>query len=271
MGLLNKVIFDDIDSSNYGVYIAGDGAYNAPARRGEMVTVPGRNGSLFFEEDDFENIEVTYPAFMAGTDEASFRDTLRNYRSALSSKKTYCRIEDTYHPDEFRLGVFHSGFETEPKHYTTAGDFNLVFDCKPQRFLLSGETGVTFLSNGSITNPTPFTARPLIKVTGNGTASIGDYQFTVAGSDQTFWLDSELMEAYIPAGDVYYFTDEQNTIMTDELGFDIEFADGLVTPANMLKFITFKNHEFPLIEPGTQRVELSGGIVIEIVPRWWML
>ena len=115
MGLLNKVIFDDVDSSDYGVFISGDGAYNAPARRGEMVTIPGRNGTLFMEEDAFENITVTYPAFIGEDNESAFSDKLRNYRSALSSKKTYCKITDTYHPDEFRLGVFHSGVDTEPQ------------------------------------------------------------------------------------------------------------------------------------------------------------
>lgn len=144
MGLLNKVIFDDIDSSDFNVFIAGDGAYNSPARRGEMITIPGRNGTLFLEEDAFENIEVRYPAFIGESDETEFRNILRNYRSALSSKKTYKRLTDTYHPDEYRLGVFHSGVETSPELYTTAGQFTLIFDCKPQRFLLSGEQPFVF-------------------------------------------------------------------------------------------------------------------------------
>ena len=272
MGLLNKVIFDDVDSSNYGVYIAGDGAYNAPARRGEMVTVPGRNGSLFFEEDDFENIEVTYPAFMAGADEASFRDTLRNYRSALSSKKTYCRLEDTYHPDEFRLGVFHSGFETEPKHYTTAGDFNLVFDCKPERFLKSGEIERTYTAaNNTLTNPTYFDALPLMKITGNGTITVGNYQVDVSGNLGTFWLDCELMEAYIPADDVQLWTNQYGDIMLDEHGFYLEFANGYVYPASVLQYVVFANHEFPKIVPGLNNIDLSGITELVVIPRWWML
>ena len=272
MGLLNKVIFDDVDSSDYNVFISGDGAYNAPARRGEMITIPGRNGSLFMEEDAFENIEVTYPAFIGEQNKASFRDILRNYRSALSSKKTYCRIEDTYHPDEFRLGVFHSGVETEPKLYTTAGDFSIVFDCKPERFLKSGEIEHTYtLSSNTITNPTLFDALPLMKITGNGTITIGNYQVDVTGNVGSFWLDSELMEAYIPADEVQDWTDEYGNIITDEHGFYLEFANGYVYPASVLQYVVFANHEFPKIVPGVNAVDLSGITELVVIPRWWML
>ena len=272
MGLLNKVVFDNVDSSDYGVFISGDGAYNAPARRGEMVTIPGRNGSLFMEEDAFENIEVTYPAFIGEDNESAFSDKLRNYRSALSTKKTYCRIEDTYHPDEFRLGVFHSGVETEPQLYTTAGNLNIIFDCKPQRFLKSGEVAQTFTAASStITNPTDFTASPLIYITGNGTITIGNYQVDVTGNVGSFWLDSELMEAYIPADDVQDWTDEYGDIITDEHGFYLQFANGYVYPASVLQYVVFANHEFPMIVPGTQAVDLAGITSIVIYPRWWML
>ena len=272
MGILNRVVFDDINSADYNVYIAGDGAYNAPARKGEMITIPGRNGTLFMDEDAFENIEVTYPAFIGETDETTFSTILRNYRSALSSKKTYCRLSDTYHPDEFRLGVFHAGVETDPKQYTRAGNFSITFDCKPQRFLVSGEESFVYNTpSGTITNPTPFDALPLIKITGNGTITIGDYQVYVSNNPGTFWLDSELMEAYIPADELVLFTDELGDIVTDEHGFYLEFANGLVYPASMLQYVVFKDHLFPRVVPGTQTVDLVDITEIEIIPRWWML
>lgn len=271
MGLLNKVIFDDIDSSDYDVFISGDGAYDAPARRGEMVTIPGRNGTVFMDEDAFENVDVTYPAFIGEKSKITFRETLRNYRSALSSKRSYCRIEDTYHPDEFRLGVFHNGVETDPHVYTTAGNFSITFDCKPQRFLKSGEIPVTFTSSGTIVNPTPFAASPLLKVTGNGVINIGDYQVSISGSTVPFWIDTEIMETYIPASEIYNFTDESDEDVVDEHGFILTFADGYVTPHNMWEYVTFKNHEFPKIQPGTQTVDVIGLDELIIVPRWWML
>ena len=272
MGLINKVVFDDIDSSDYDVYIAGDGAYNAPARRGEMITIPGRNGTLFMDEDAFENIEVSYPAFIGEFDESTFSTKLRNYRSALSSKKTYARISDTYHPDEFRLGVFHSGLEAEPKQYMRAGEFSIVFDCKPQRFLTSGEIERTYTAaSNTLTNPTDFDALPLMKITGNGTITIGNYQVAVSGNLGTFWLDCELMEAYIPADDIQLWTDQYGDIMLDEHGFYLEFANGYVYPASVLQYVVFANHEFPRIVPGLNAVDLDGITELVVIPRWWML
>ena len=272
MGLINTLTFDGINSSEYGVYLAGDGAYNAPARRGEMVTIPGRNGSLFMEEDAFENITVTYPAFIGTKSKVIFRNALRSLRTDFSARRTYKRLSDTYHPDEFRLGVFHDGVETDPMFYTMAGRFNLVFDCKPQRFLVSGEYPVTFRSSGNITNPTPLASKPLLKVTGNGTFSIGEYQVTVQNNPGTIWIDCELMEVYVPAAERYKWTDENDAIMTDEHYFDIEFANGAVDPGNMLKYVIFKDHLVPMIEEGMQPVDISAGITeLVIIPRWWVL
>jgi len=271
MNLVNNLTYNGINTTAYGVFLSGEGAYNSPAKRGEIVEIPGRSGALFMDERTYENIEVTYPALIGTNDASKFRTALRSLRSDFSAVKTYARLVDTYHPDEYRLGLFRAGVETEPTFYNRAGSFELVFDCKPQRFLISGDEPIPYTASGSITNPTPFTAEPLIKVTGNGTVRIGDYQFTVKGNTETFWLDSEIMEAYVPAAEVYDFTDENDDIVTDELDFNIEFANGYVVPANKIRLIAFKNHEFPKIEPGMQRVELSGTITIEIVPRWWVL
>ena len=271
MGLINTLTFDGLNSADYDVFIAGDGAFDSPERRGEMVTIPGRNGTLFIDEDSFENITVTYPAFIGEKSHDKFRTKLRDLRSDFGARKTYKKLTDTYNPDEFRLAVFHNGIETDPKCNVRAGSFNISFDCKPQRFLNSGEIPVTYTANGEITNPTPFAASPLLKVTGNGLITIGDYQVSVTGNEGTFWIDSELMEAYIPAAEVYKWTDEGEEIITDEHGFDLEFANGLVYPANMLKYVTFKNHLFPKIEPGIQPVELSGITELVIIPRWWLL
>ena len=267
----NKLIFDGIDTSAFDVFIAGEGAYNSPERRGEMVTIPGRNGTLFIDEDSFENIEVKYPAFMGTYDQEVFRTQLRELRSQLGARRTYKRLEDTYHPDEFRLAVFHSAIETEPAFFNRAGELELTFDCKPQRFLKSGEEAFVYLTDGEIVNPTPFASKPLLKVTGNGTITIGDYQVAINGADEPFWIDTEIMETYVPAAEIYNFTDENDVDMTDEHGFILTFADGHVTPRNMLQYVTFKDHEFPKIEPGMQIVEITGLDELIIVPRWWML
>lgn len=145
------------DSEDIGVYIAGDGVYNAPERDYEMVSIPGRNGNLAIDHGRYENITVTYPAFIWANTQEEFREKVAKVRAKLMSKIGYKRLEDTYHPDEYRMAIYMSGLEVEPIFYNRAGRFELSFDCKPQRFLNIGELkrdisepGDTQMAYGSI-------------------------------------------------------------------------------------------------------------------------
>lgn len=156
-----------VSSKNYGVYISGEGAFNAPERAVEMISIPGRNGAYPLDKGHFENIEVTYPAGLFGMSEADFADAISDFRNFLCSKNGYVRIEDDYNPNEYRMGIYKSGLEVEANSLE-AGEFNIVFDCKPQRFLKSGETAVAVASGGKVTNPTLFDAKPQLQVVGYG-------------------------------------------------------------------------------------------------------
>ena len=271
MGLLNHLTYDSVDSSSFGVFISGEGAFDAPARRGEMISIPGRNGSLFMDEGVFENITVEYPAFIGTGYEDLFRERLGDLRSALTSRGNYKRLEDTYHPDEFRLGVYRSGLEVDPKVITRAGNFTLKFDCKPQRYLKIGEDPIVLTAGALINNPTLFYARPLLKVIGNGTVRIEPYEFIVSGNDGEIWIDSEIMESYKLVHTLYDLTDEELDVIQDENGVDIEVSKE-ATPANMEAYIEFINYVYPQIKPGDVPVWISSGIEeLTIIPRWWRL
>ena len=272
MGLLNHLTYDGVDSSSFGVFISGDGVFDAPARRGEMISIPGRNGSLFMDEGVFENITVEYPAFIGTGYEALFRQKLGDLRSWLSSRGNYKKLMDTYHPDEFRLGIFREGLEVDPQHITRAGDFTMEFDCKPQRYLVAGENTYVFTENGEITNPTLFESSPILKVTGNGIVAIGPYMFVVRDNMWTIIIDTELMEAYLPAGNIYKLTDENDEVITQSIGIDIEVVDGSEYPTTMNSYIEFVNSVMPKIPAGEVNIRMSNTITrLEIIPRWWRL
>ena len=181
--MFKKFTFGTTNSADYGVYINGEGVYNAPEKDVEMITIPGRNGSFAFDRGRFNNIEVSYPAGAGDSSQPDFAQRVRDLRNALASKIGYQRLEDDYHTDEFRMGVFKSGLEVSPVHYGTAGEFDVVFDCKPQRFLKSGETQVTVANNGTITNPTEFDSQPLLAVVGSGELTVNGYSITLEGAD----------------------------------------------------------------------------------------
>ena len=188
-----KIIFGGVDSSDYGIYISGEGTYNAPERAVEFVTVPGRNGAIVMDQGRYENITITYPAMYIGDDQADFREKVMEFRNAILSQKGYQRLEDTYHPDEYRMAVYTAGLEVSNLFvYMQGGEFTLEFNAKPQRFLSVGALPIPVDSGDILENPTPFDSGPLLEITGYGDISFNG--FTVSLDDavmgETLLIDS---------------------------------------------------------------------------------
>lgn len=247
MGRMNNSLqFGDASTSDYGIYISGEGVFNAPARDVEMVEVPGRNGALVIDGGRYANIEVKYPAFCVEDNLENFRSNLASLRSAFCSQVGYQRLTDTINPEEFRLGIYKDGLNVSPVMYTTAANFDMVFDCKPQRFLISGEVPQQFSSLDTITNPTMFPASPLIEVSGRGAIEIGEYSFTVRGlASQTIYIDCETMEAW-------------------------EIIDGVKESRN--DYVQYAGNSFPVLEPGANGITIGAEVdYVVITPRWWKL
>lgn len=176
--IFKSLTFDGESSRDYGVYISGSGVYNSPERDVEMITIPYRNGAFVQDNGRFNNIEVTYPAGVYADTEEDFAQAVSDFRNFLASKVGYCRLEDEYHPDEYREAVYKSGLEVTPK-MLKAGEFNIVFECKPQRFLKSGEERTEKTSSSwTITNPTLFESKPLLELYGTGSATVNGGSIT---------------------------------------------------------------------------------------------
>lgn len=140
MAVFNSFTFDDKNSLDYGVYITGE-VYNAPARVVEMISIPGRDGDIALDQGRFENIEVTYHAGAFGASESGFAAKMRAFRNMLASRFNYVKLINTYHPDEYRLALYKSGLDVS-SFMSISGEFDIVFECKPHRYLKSGDTEV---------------------------------------------------------------------------------------------------------------------------------
>lgn len=249
MAVFNSFTFDSINSATYGIYITGQAVYDAPARAVNMVTVPGRNGAIAIDQGYFENIEVTYPAGVFADNQSNFADKVIALRNALASRYTYKRLTDTYNSNEFRMGLYKSGLDVGAVGYHQAGEFDITFECKPQRWLTSGESAQTFTASGTITNPTLFPARPLLKVTGYGALTLGSDSLTIAdgggGAAQVLYIDCEVQEAW-------------------------EIVLGAKVSRN--DYIQYSTGEFPVLAAGSNTVTLAGTMSkVEITPRWWRI
>lgn len=235
---LNFLTIGDISSADYGIFLSGEGSFQAPRRSYQEITIPGRNGTLTIDDDRMENVPVEYKMIIVNTFPADYS----GFRNALLSLRGYQRIEDTFHPDEYRMGLFRDGIE--PKTYglrNESGKFELDFDCKPQRWLKSGEKPIELSGNGVIYNETLFDAKPLIRVYGNGVLGVGEETITIFGVNGYIDIDSEVEDAY--QGD-----------------------------ANLNSNIVLSSGEFPVLRPGENGVTLGSGITrVIITPRWWIV
>ena len=175
----NNLRFGGVNSVDYGVYITGSGVYNAPKRAVENIVIPGRNGLLTIDQGRYENITIEYPAFAFGKSRKEFRQKINSFRNAILSLTGYQRLEDTYHPDEYRLAIYEESFDVDVGPYGGSGRFTLRFNCKPQRFLKEGEHPIELEDGNFIINPTQHDSEPLAIVNGYGDIGIGDYNIHI--------------------------------------------------------------------------------------------
>ena len=240
--------------SDFNVYISGAGTFGAPERDRKSVVIPGRDGELTIDNGRYKNIKVSYPAFIA-KDYSQNVAALRNY---LLSFTGYARLEDTYHPDEFRMARYTGAFDGGSTKGMNAGSFKIDFDCMPQRWLKSGEQVLTGFysreSTGSlvhIQNPGYMVAKPLIKVTltdaSTAQITINNVEIDVSNTEGPMYVDCEIQEAY-----------------------------SVLDQSSMNEYLTLADGVFPSLKPGDNIVGLycpayEGRIDVEITPRWWNL
>ena len=236
----NSIVFNNKNSMDFGLYISGGGTYGAPARKYETVAVPGRNGLLYIDEQAYDNVEVTYKGSFIYE---NFDRNMLGLRSWLLSSTGYGRLEDTYHPDEYRMAVFKGPISPDVWYDLSEGQFDLTFDCKPQRFLKSGEPDYPINQNCVIFNPTSFEALPLIKTWGTGTFSINGIKCTISADYRPTYIDSELQTAY----------------------------GGSAVKVNCNNYLTLADKVFPSLKAGANEIDLGDLTRMTITPRWWQL
>lgn len=185
MEMMNCLIFNGYDLRDYGMYVSGNKTFDSPKKEYTKISIPGRSGDLVSFNGRYSNVTLSYDAILI----SDYERNAAAIRSILLSADGYCRLEDSYHKDEYRMAMF-AGPLNFDSIFLEAGQTVLSFDCKPQRWLKSGEDRiliadniqssetVTFEEDGqqvtyyqdmfTINNPTLFPAKPLFQVKGYG-------------------------------------------------------------------------------------------------------
>ena len=209
MAVANTFTFGGVSTSAYGLVVEGPGDYSAPKRAVDTIEIPGRNGAFQLDKGYYENIELEYKVVVKEATQDDFLDSIDAFRNAIVSQIGYQRLEDTYHPGEYRMAMYSGGLDEDTQFHGSGAVFKVNFDCKPQRFLASGETAVSVDSGDTLTNPTLFEASPLLEIVGSGKFAINGEELEITGGN---------------IGDYIAFASKNVPLLTYSFDFDDTYA-----------------------------------------------
>ena len=228
---------DGVDARSVGIYLQKPIVFSGAVPIIEEQTIPGRNGTLVFETGSYENRSGNASCFCL---QENVDLAISSVGRFLMSKKGYRRLETSDDPNHYWMAFVKNSPQIEMRLRVVA-PFEIEFDCKPQRFIKTGESAVTLTESGSIFNQYGQVALPLIKIYGSGSGSltVGSCVVDIKELNDVLFLDSDTQNAYNNNGN-------QN--------------------------MSINAPTFPTLPDGDTQIAFSGGIErVEIVPRWWEL
>jgi len=208
-------------------------------RKMTVTPIAGSNREYVEMEDAWNTYEQPYTMFVGNGSEDCVPALIDEVARVLN-KTGWQVLLDDYEPDYYRLAYYKGGLNVENR-YTRLGKFDISFVCRPERFLITGNTAVQVVSGGTLFNPTAFNAKPLIKITGSGNGTL-----TVNGTVMSF------------------------TNIADYLNLDCEEQNCYRLPSENRN--SLMTGEFPVLKSGDNGIAFTGGISsVEITPHWWTI
>jgi phage-related protein len=207
-----------------------------PTRKQEKISIAGRSGDLLIQQDAFENYTQRYEIYVSA--EQPRLTTISHTIAEWLTVKGYQRLEDSYWLNTFRLASYSGGTEIE-NVLNRFGRATIEFDCKPQRYYKAGENALQLTNGQKLHNMSPYTAKPLITLTGSSSGTISDGTNTLTLTDVNgITIDCEIMQ-------IYKGTTNKNSVGSGS---------------------------FLQLEEGDTTITWTGGITgVTLTPRWWTL
>ena len=242
---MNYFVYKGVRSCDLGLRIEKKDVFSAPKFGMEFLSIPGRDGDLIAGGGRFPNVQITYTVFIVAQSVSELYDRLTLVKTWLySDLGSYHNLSDTYDTQCYRQAVFAGKLDID-EQMNRIGMFTITFSCKPFRRTLEGDVAVPFYKNSLITNPFPFTSKPLIRIIGTGEGSL-----TLTTPNHTaIWTFTEI-DGYLD-------------IDSEQMNF---YKDTM--PMND----TVSGSGFPLLYSGDNGIAFSGDITeVHITPRWCCL
>lgn len=222
-------------SDDIGVIVERYPSVTIPTRKQEKISIPGRSGDLIIEQDAYENYTQRYDVYVSA--EQPRLTTVSHIVAEWLMVKGYQRLEDSYWSDTFRLACYKGGTSIE-NVLNRFGRATIEFDCKPQRYYKSGDLPLILENGQQLANSSPFTAKPLLHISGSGSGTVSDGTNTLTLTDcDDITVDCDIMQIY------------QGTTNKNNVGAGAFLALGKEST-----------------------ITWTGGITaVTLTPRWWTL
>ena len=269
-----KIFFGRKESSDYGIIIEKPPEYSWPEKEFSHKEIKGRNGDRLSDTNRYKNVQKKYQIAVYNKDgyDKAVSD-LSTFLHRYNNYSDYLRIQDTYEPDIYMLGVYEES-NSVSNILGQAGECEITFECLPQKYLISGSTKINAMDYESIDpqtnepsiilrNPTDYPALPIIRIAGTGIIKFyGRPERNALGGliDPNDYGSAKLETV------VLYVLNNYNEILLDCETLNAVDING----KNMNQYISLDRRI--ALYPGPNGITYSGNIQeIDIIPRWWRL
>lgn len=234
------ITFNGVSSKDLGIQVEHPPGYQTPVKDYDKIHVPGKNGDVIVYKGSYKNVNRTYNIAI-GDINLNYTDMANSVSEWLNSVNEYARLEDSYEPEYYRLAIYEESMSLS-NLFQHGGRATINFNCKPQRFLKSGDHKIIISTNTSLKNPTKFDSLPIITVRGSGSAElqIGAYHVSITDIGESIVIDSEIQDCY----------------------------SGTINKNPYIKLV----NGYPKLSQGVNEISFSGDITeVEVIPKWWTL
>lgn len=135
-----SITWNGVSSDTIGVIVERIPDRYVPARRFSPQQVAGRNGDILLVDKSFPNVEQEYEVYLSA-EAQGLPSVARACAEWLMGPDGYCRLEDSYDTTVYREAFLMGGYDLE-NILNKFGRCTITFSCKPQKYLLTGDTPI---------------------------------------------------------------------------------------------------------------------------------
>ena len=185
------VIINGTDTRTLGVFCTSLPPVQTASERVNKIPVPGRSGYLHVKDDSFDPLPKRCGFFYQGSDPASIARFIMTAETIVFSNE----------PDKIYSCNYFGNDDLENTIFDWY-EFNVNFECDPEKKLLSPINTVATVSPVALVNPGNRKTMPTFVIEGLGTIvlAVGTQEITLSGVADAITINGETMQCYDAGG-----------------------------------------------------------------------